>query len=583
MRILEPRPTSPWKTYAAAGLFVGVALAVTILFAPVLQRTIYIICFAAIVLSAWYGGTGPALLATLVTLLGVELFVIEPIGAIGEPGLDTLIRLTLFVGLSVLIGSMHRALQATRARAERVAVHSALLAAASERLASSLDVEETLRNVARLAVPSFADWCAVDLLEDDHLRRVAVEHPDPAKVRMANELQERYPTQRDAPIGPWRVVETGEPQSVLLDDALLARLAQDERHLQLLRELRLGSAVIAPLAARSGVLGVLTLVRESGRYAFDAAGVRTAVDLARRGGIAIENARLLQETEAARARLEEQTAELEAQTEELQQLTEELEATTVDLQESNRALTTEKEAAEAARREAEEASLAKGQFLATMSHELRTPLNAITGYAELLGLGVHGELNDEQRNALQRIERNSKHLLGLINNVLNFVKLEARQVPVQPAEVEMQSLLDSMEPMIAPQLREKHLRYEAARCDPGLRAVADRERLEQVLLNLLTNAVKFTPEGGTIGIRCEVDGERVRIEVRDTGPGIPADKLEHIFEPFVQLETRHTAVSQGVGLGLAISRDLVIAMNGEISAGQNPGGGAVFTVTLPKA
>jgi signal transduction histidine kinase len=238
--------------------------------------------------------------------------------------------------------------------------------------------------------------------------------------------------------------------------------------------------------------------------------------------------------------------------------------------------------AEDAREAAESANQAKAAFLATMSHELRTPLNAIGGYVELMDMGLRGDLSAEQRHDLARIRRSQQHLLGLINDVLHFAKLDAGHVTFTVAPVELDRLIRDLEPLIAPQVRAKGLAYVYRGCDPQFRALADAEKLQQILLNLLSNAVKFTGPGGRVEVECGVRGEgSVWVSVRDTGVGIPRDRLRTVFEPFVQAEQKLTRVHEGIGLGLAISRDLARGMGGELSAESEVGVGSVFTVVVP--
>jgi PAS domain S-box-containing protein len=240
-------------------------------------------------------------------------------------------------------------------------------------------------------------------------------------------------------------------------------------------------------------------------------------------------------------------------------------------------------AADEARRAAEAANKAKGDFLAVMSHELRTPLNAIGGYAELLELGIHGPVTDDQRDALSRIQRSQQHLLGLINDVLNFVKLEAGHVRYEIEDVPLRPALEVVQDFVAPQLRAKEIRYELQDDVGDARRVAvraDAEKLRQVLLNLLSNAIKFTDRGGAIRVACHVHGHVVRVAVTDTGIGIPADRIEHVFEPFVQIGRQFNRPTEGVGLGLAISRDLARGMNGDLTASSEVGRGSTFTLTL---
>jgi PAS domain S-box-containing protein len=243
--------------------------------------------------------------------------------------------------------------------------------------------------------------------------------------------------------------------------------------------------------------------------------------------------------------------------------------------------------AERARAAAEAANRAKSEFLATMSHELRTPLNAIAGYADLMEMGVHGPLTDPQREALGRIQRSGRRLLSLINEVLNYARIEAGAVSYAARAVRVAEAVAEAEALVAPQLRGKGLGYAWAGCDPALAVCADPDKLQQILLNLLSNAVKFTePRDGRAGrveAGCDVSGDRVHVRVRDTGIGIPADKLEAIFDPFVQVQSGLTRRHEGTGLGLAISRDLARGMGGDLAAESAPGEGSTFTLTLPRA
>ena len=270
------------------------------------------------------------------------------------------------------------------------------------------------------------------------------------------------------------------------------------------------------------------------------------------------------------AQLEESAMELELQATELLEQREQREGL----------LTSEREA----RSESDRANRAKADFLAVMSHELRTPLNAIGGYAQLMSLGIRGGVTAEQASDLQRIQINQRHLLGLINSILNFTKLEAGQLQFKLATVALSPLVLGLDDLIGPQMRAKSLRFSVLECDPDLHVRADEEKLRQILLNLLTNALKFTEREGVVSISCHSEANRVDISVSDTGRGIDSERLASAFEPFVQIDRHVTPESeQGVGLGLAISRELARGMDGELRATSVVGVGSTFTLSLPIA
>ncbi|MEO8576026.1 MAG: ATP-binding protein [Gemmatimonadales bacterium] len=410
---------------------------------------------------------------------------------------------------------------------------SGYLTRATELLASSADYETTLGEVAQLIVPHFADWCAISVVDDTgHPRQLAVAHVDPEKVKWAHELNKRYPPDSNASTGVPQVIRTGEPELYPeIPDELLVAGAIDEEHLRISRELGLRSAMIVPLSTPDRTLGAITVVSaESGRR-YSEADLDFIMELARRAALAVENARL-------------HMAELEA------------------------------------RRGAEEANEAKTQFLAVMSHELRTPLNAIGGYTELLLMGIRGALTVDQQADLERIQRSQRNLLSLINDILNYAKLEAGHVEFAIDKVPVHPVLLDIEPLITPQLRSKLLTYSYSGCDKTLTVWADAEKVRQIMLNLLSNAIKFTEPGGTISISCDSSDGHVQVIVTDTGLGIPADRLSSVFEPFVQLERNLSSNHEGTGLGLAISRDLARGMGGELSARSKVGEGSSFELRL---
>ena len=432
--------------------------------------------------------------------------------------------------------------QAARRQAETARERAARLAEASRLLASSLDYETTLCSVAQAVVPTLGDWCAVDILLDDGTtRRLASRHSDPEKARWAEELADSYQPSPDSPVGVHNVLRTGKPEfHPRITDELLVQIATDDGHLALLRRVGFHSAIVVPLVARGRILGAITLACGSERC-FDEADLHVAEDLASRGAVAVDNARLYQEAQSAGVE------------------------------------------AERARAQAESANQSKSEFLATMSHELRTPLNAIGGYAQLMEDGISGPLTETQREYLKRVRRSQQHLESLINDVLDFAKLEAGRLDFELTEFTLADGLSAVIALVEPQTGEKDLRFDYGGGDPGVVVRADRDKVLQIVLNLVSNAVKFTDPGGRIAVDWIADRGQARIRVADTGAGIPPEKLDAVFEPFVQVDRNLHGASHGTGLGLTISRDLARRMGGDITVESEVGIGSTFIFTLPLA
>jgi PAS domain S-box-containing protein len=417
-----------------------------------------------------------------------------------------------------------------RRRAERV---NQFLADASSALAQSLEPDLAVAEITRGLVPAFADLSAVFVRGDDGKVRPVAIAGDNDVVQYLWEKERRRPINAIDAHPVHRVLASGA--SVLVEDMnpeRIRRMVPDVPRLADLAE-RLGvtSVLFVPLIARGRTLGALAAATQHQRPRFTARERELAEEIARRSAIHLDNARLFAAAERARA-------------------------------------------------EAERASQAKSDFLAVMSHELRTPLNAIAGYAELIEVGVRGPVTAQQIEDLRRIRQSQRHLLGLINELLNFARLDAGGVRFDIRNISVAESLAGTLALIEPQARSHGLQCESDHVDPSLAVHADPEKLRQVLLNLFSNAVKYTPAGGEIRVHVEADVERVRVAVRDTGAGIPA---ESIFEPFVQVNRTLSSRHDGVGLGLAISRDLARAMGGDLTVESRLGVGSTFTVHLRRA
>jgi hypothetical protein len=283
---------------------------------------------------------------------------------------------------------------------------------------------------------------------------------------------------------------------------------------------------------------------------------------------ALADARRVAAEEAKRTEAESRELELRQLAAELHRQKAELEARTNDAHESQR--------------RADHANRVKSDFLAAMSHELRTPLNAIGGYADLLMMELSGPVTAQQQEQLGRIKRSQEHLLGIINDILNFSRVEAGQLTYDLSSVAIHDVIHTVVRMLTPQAAAKNIELSALTCAPEATAWADQLKTEQVLLNLVGNAIKFTPAGGSVAVSCEqLDGDSVALHVADTGRGIPADQQEVVFEPFVQVGRSLTSAPEGAGLGLAISRDLARAMGGDIRVESQVDVGSKFTLILP--
>jgi PAS domain S-box-containing protein len=412
------------------------------------------------------------------------------------------------------------------------------LAAAGEILVSSLDYQATLAAVAQLAVPEIADWCTIDIVEAGSARRVAVGHVDPNKVQFARELSERYPPDPNATTGVPNVMRTGRSElHEEISQEMVEAGARDEEHLRMLRQLQLTSAMVVPLRARTRTLGAITFVYAESARRYRADDLAFAEDFARRAAMALDNALVLRDAEQARAQ--------------------------------ERSM----------RSEAEVASRAKDEFLATVSHELRTPLTAILGWAVVLRDRKPGPEIDR---GLAVIERNARAQAKLIEDVLDVSRVISGKLALNLVPTDVGDAVEAAIDTVTPAAEAKSVTLSANIAEADLHIVADPDRVQQVVWNLLANAVKFSSKGGQVTARVEREDQYVSIHVTDTGEGIRPEALPFIFEPFHQADGSTTRRHGGLGLGLAIVKQLVAAHGGTVRASSDgPGRGATFVVQLP--
>ncbi len=375
----------------------------------------------------------------------------------------------------------------------------------------------------------------MDLVEEGgEIRRIAIAHGDEERKRIAAEYLRLYPLHLDSPRGVGAVIRTGRP--FLLPGVprwVYDRAAGDAARIELLRALDLRSIMIVPVETAGTRFGALSLVQaESGRR-FDEADLPLAEELARRVAGAILNAR------AYRAEHRARTA-------------------------------------------AERASQAKDQFLAIMSHELRTPLTAVMGYTDLLASGVSGALNDRQLEHIGRIQQSALHLITIIEEILIYARTEAGKEEVRVATVDIAAIARDVAALLEPEAHGKGIALRAENTDAPLPLDTDGGKVRQILANLVGNAVKFTDRGVVVLELDVADGEWIGLRVRDTGPGIPADQIDRIFEPFTQIDGSITREKGGTGLGLTVCRKLARLLGGEVDVESVPGEGSTFTFCLPR-
>ena len=446
---------------------------------------------------------------------------------------DDALELQRQVAEQMLLGALRERGFAEDAEAARR--RAAFLAEAGRLLAESVDSHSTLVALTRLALPTLGAWCIVDVLEEGGtIHRLGIYHPDPAKQRIAQELEATWLPEPGDAFGAPAMLR--DPRSVAISkdiEATLTATAHGAENLSILRQLGIGSLLTVPLVAQKRLMGAITFVSGQRGLAYGPEDVQLAEELAARAALAL-------------------------------------------------ASTQAHDLAVSLRRSAEAANRAKTAFLGAMSHELRTPLNAIGGYIELLDMGLRGPVTESQHADYARVKANQQHLSLLITEILNFARVGSGGLAYSVGNFQACDVLKHAIELVEPLIGQRGLAFDGISGDSTIVARADPDKVTQILVNLLSNAIKFTQPGGRISGDCRLVGDTVTLHVIDTGIGIPANRHEAIFEPFVQLKEGLADRGSGVGLGLAISRDLARAMKGDLTVESVEGKGSRFTLALPR-
>ena len=425
--------------------------------------------------------------------------------------------------------------QETASRAEQSSRRSSFLEAEARRLSESLDEGVTLGAMAGMAMPYVGDWCIVDTLDEDGaMHRLTIIHPDGQKQAALDVLEGRWIPHPGDPYGIAGVLNDS-PASMSASgvERAIASGVHDADIVSALQRLGMGAMHTVPLMTRDHLIGAVTFVGTRHDRPFTVEDSQLAADLANRSAAALDRARAYGEAVALRIR-------------------------------------------------ADTASDARTAFLGMMSHELRTPLNAIGGYVDLIDMEIRGPVTREQHIDLGRIRSNQRYLLGLINDLLSFAKIGGGQLVYNITAVDLADVVRSTVALLEPLLDQKGIRCTCGEMSLLPPARADAEKVRQILINLISNGIKFTPAGGIIAIDVTVRDEALSLIVRDSGIGIPASHIEIVFDPFIQVDGGTSRQQGGVGLGLAISRGLARGMHGDLTAQSSPGEGAAFTLSLPR-
>jgi PAS domain S-box-containing protein len=431
--------------------------------------------------------------------------------------------------LSEVFGNERVFLSIIRDITERKRAEAAqqFLTNASTVLASSLDYAATMASVVRLAVPTLADWCAVHILEaDGTIQRLAVAHVDPAKEALANDRPQRYSLDPNARHIVPQVVRTGRPEMyVEVPDAMLMASARDAEHLSLLRSLGFSSYMCVPMRARDRTLGAITFVLADGPHRYGPEDLHLAEELAYRAALAVDNTRLY--------------------------------------------------------REAQEAVHLRDIFLSVASHELKTPLTSLMGQAQLVERRMlrMGLLQERDQRSLRVVVDQAGRLRKMIDALLDISRIQTGQLAIEHTSVDLLALVRQVIDEVQMETDRHVIVYQAP--EGPLLVEGDWLRLEQVFQNLLQNAIKYSPAGGTVTIQVHRSGALLCVDVVDQGLGIPASALPQLFQRFYRATNADDHHISGLGVGLYVVKEIVTLHGGTVAVTSEEGQGSTFTVCLP--
>ncbi|HEX5166863.1 MAG TPA: ATP-binding protein [Thermomicrobiales bacterium] len=591
--------------------------------------------YVAVAIAAWYGGWRGGLLAAVLSGLVSSWAFLDPKYTLALKLPSSLVSIVAMLLVGLVMSALSEASRQAIRRAEAAEQRVRILADASALLVSSLDYERTLAHVTELAVPQFADWCTVNIVEEDgSIARVALTHRDPAGAAALAEIQRRYPVQPDSQHPLALAIRSGEPglYPVITEHSQHAWTENDE-HRRLVLQLGTTSVLVVPMQARGRALGAVIYARTGGP-AYTEDDLRTAGVLTRRAALAIDNARLFRTAQAAEARyrslfegsqdaiivigadrqylaispaiekllgytpqemlqmragdllhrrdlwlanaqplLEQEgtwRGEVELRHKDGHLVPIESRMSRIELPDGPVTFSVWRDISE--RRAVERL---QQEFIVMVTHDLKTPLTSIKGLAQLM-------LRRQAFSgpSLETIVGQSNHLERLINDLLDVARMEAGRLDLQLAPVDLGQLAQLAADQAQATTSRHQIRVEIA--EQPMIHDWDGDRVRQVLLNLLTNATKYSPAGGEVVIRVEDDPRRQQatVSVTDNGVGIAPDVLPRLFSRFYRAEASLTA-GEGLGLGLYISRSLVVAHGGRIWVDSTPGIGSTFTFTLP--